>query len=202
MEARVRSSWRSCLFFSIFFCPTFFLYYLRNPDTTGNKQHTSSAGRVPQTAGHNAKYTLLPPASRTRSNTITRVRQFLSALCRCGFLSIITAAFFIGPCDLYSWGSPLLCCDTRMLPQIQQHCCCCSCCCCCAIFVGSRVWSSVPPPSSVNAIPLLIFFFVGGAIFLCERGVLHRERHYTKACIHILTNHDTVSVWRNHQQNL
>ena len=58
-------------FMASFFFPTFFWYYVRNSDTTDNRQHKSSAGCVLKPAGHNAYR--LPRASRAGSNT-TRVR--------------------------------------------------------------------------------------------------------------------------------
>ena len=57
-------------FFSNFF--NFFWCYVSNPDTTHNRQHTSSAGCVLQPAGYQ-RYTRLPRASRAGSNS-TRVR--------------------------------------------------------------------------------------------------------------------------------
>ena len=61
-----------CFFLPANFCFQLFNYYVRNPDTTDNRQHTSSAGCVLQPAGYNAIHACRPPAGEG-SNT-TRVR--------------------------------------------------------------------------------------------------------------------------------
>ena len=51
-------------FMSIFVSTFFFLYYVRNPDTTDNRQHTSSARCVLQPAGYNALHACRLPAEQ------------------------------------------------------------------------------------------------------------------------------------------
>ena len=75
------------------FFQLFFLYYVRNPDTTDNRQHTSSAGCVLQSAGYNAIHACRQPAEQEAT---LHACGGLSALYYCGFL----VAFVIGPCDL------------------------------------------------------------------------------------------------------
>ena len=96
-------------FFSLFVC----IMYLTQ--TTDNRQHTSSAGCVPQPAGYNAIHACRLPAEQEAT---PHACGSLSALYYCGFLLVV--AFVIGPCDLYACGSLLLC-DTCMLPQVLQH---------------------------------------------------------------------------------
>ena len=87
-------SFFSSFFFPIFFFQRFFLYNVRNPNTTDSRQHTSSAGCVLQPAGYNAIHTCsLPPEQEATPHP----RGSLSALYYCGFLLV---AFVIGPCDL------------------------------------------------------------------------------------------------------
>ena len=111
----------------------------------------------------------------------------------CGFL-LIRSCFLM---DLYSSGSLLLY-DTCTLTQVQRCwcCCCCGCCYCSERFVGSRLWSRVPVPSSVHPFIFLsmlsrdytvvvlcsvrhawsVSVFQQSSI-LCGRGFLRRERH-------------------------
>ena len=58
----------SISFFQLFLS-TFFLYYVRNPDTTDNRQRTSSAGCVLQPAGHNAIQSAAYQPSRKQHHT-------------------------------------------------------------------------------------------------------------------------------------
>ena len=82
----------SIYFFQLFF-QLLFLHYVRNSDTTDNRQHTSSAGCVLQPAGYNAIHACRPPAEQEAT---PHACGSLSALYYCGFL----VAFVIGPCDL------------------------------------------------------------------------------------------------------
>ena len=88
LMARVPSSHSSRPFFS-----NFFLYYVRNPDTTDNRQHTSSEGYVLQPAGYNAIHACHPPAEQEAT---PHACGSLSPLYCCGFL----VDFVIGSCDL------------------------------------------------------------------------------------------------------
>ena len=90
-------------FMSFFFSNFFFVLcaskYIRNPDTTDSRQHTSSAGCVLQPAGYNAVHACrLPAEQEATSHTCGS----LSALYyySCGFL----VAFVIGPGDLWACG--------------------------------------------------------------------------------------------------
>ena len=75
------------------FFSTFFVLCPRNPDTTHNRQHTSSAGCVLQPAGHNAIHAC---CLRAEQEATPHACGSLSAPYCCGFL----VAFVIGPCDL------------------------------------------------------------------------------------------------------
>ena len=71
-------------FMSIFVSTFFFLYYVRNPDTTDNRQHTSSARCVLQPAGYNALHACRLPAEQEAT---PHACGSLSALYYCcGFL--------------------------------------------------------------------------------------------------------------------
>ena len=95
----VSSSLAEFMSFSLFFFNFFFVSciipgtYVRNPDTTDNRQHTSSAGCVLQSAGYNAIHACRQPAEQEAT---LHACGGLSALYYCGFL----VAFVIGPCDL------------------------------------------------------------------------------------------------------
>ena len=102
-----------CFFLPANFCFQLFNYYVRNPDTTDNRQHTSSAGYVLQPAGYATTLHMLPPAAEQEATP--HACGSLSALYCCGFL----VAFVIGPCELQACGSLLLC-DTCM-PQVLQQ---------------------------------------------------------------------------------
>ena len=76
LKARVRYRQRSVFFSSFFFnhysccscyeVPGRFLYLIRNPGTTDNKQHTISAGLLLQTSACSAIHTCRPPAEQDR----------------------------------------------------------------------------------------------------------------------------------------
>ena len=78
---------RASQFMSIYFFSTFFfnfvLYYVRNPDTTDDRQHTSSAGCVLQPGSYNAIHTCRLPAEQEAT---PHACGSLSALYYCGFL--------------------------------------------------------------------------------------------------------------------
>ena len=88
----VSSSLAEFMSISVFF-NFFFLYYVRNPDTTDNRQHTSSAGCVLQPAGYHVIHACRVPAEQEAS---PHACGSLSALYYSGFL----VAFVVGPCDL------------------------------------------------------------------------------------------------------
>ena len=69
------------------------VFYVRNPDTTDNRQHTSSAGCVLKPADFNAIHACRLPAEQ---ESAPHACACLSALYYCGFL----IAFVTGPCDL------------------------------------------------------------------------------------------------------
>ena len=77
------------------------VYIVRNPDTTDNRQHTSSAGCVLQPAGYNAIHACRLPAEQEAT---PHACGSLSALYYSGFL----VAFVVEPCDLCACGSLLL----------------------------------------------------------------------------------------------
>ena len=83
-----------CFFLPANFCFQLFNYYVRNPDTTDNRQHTSSAGYVLQPAGYATTLHMLPPAAEQEATP--HACGSLSALYYCGFL----VAFVDEPCDL------------------------------------------------------------------------------------------------------
>ena len=66
-------------FFQLFFC------MIRNPDTTGNRQHTSSAGCVLQPAGYIAIHACRLPAEQEAT---PHACGSLSALYYCGLIAI------------------------------------------------------------------------------------------------------------------
>ena len=69
------------------------VYIVRNPDTTDNRQHTSSAGCVLQPAGYHVIHACRVPAEQEAS---PHACGSLSALYYSGLL----VAFVVGPCDL------------------------------------------------------------------------------------------------------
>ena len=73
-------------FMSIFVFQLFFQLFfpnVRNPNTTDQRQHTSSAGRLLQPAGYNAIHACRPPAEQEAT---PHACGSLSALYFCGFL--------------------------------------------------------------------------------------------------------------------
>ena len=70
------------IYLFIFFT-LFFNFFVRNPGTTDNRQHTSSAGCVLQPAGYNAMHAYRLPAEK---DATPHARGSLSALYYCDFL--------------------------------------------------------------------------------------------------------------------
>ena len=69
-------STRYFLLFSALFCTR---YFVRNPDTTDNKHHTSSAGCVLQSAGYNALHAFRPPAEQEATYPVVYPRWIAAA---------------------------------------------------------------------------------------------------------------------------
>ena len=104
------------LFFQFFFC----IMYMRNPDTTDNREHTSSAGCVLQPAGYNAIHACRLP---TEQEATPHASDSLSALYYCcGFLFNTWYVFLLSdPAICIDRPSGLCCYDTSMLPHVLQH---------------------------------------------------------------------------------
>ena len=192
------------------------MYVTQTPQTTAdNKQHNlSGAGRVLQPAGYNAIHACRPPAEQEAT---LRMRGSVSALYWAVGSYLVRIRFFIGPCDVQSWASLLLC-GTCMPQHVQQRC-------CRAILVGNRVWSRVPALSSVH--PFLCCFcnmlshFCCTAVFRVSRVKCFQKNKVsaalgfvceksaspcgatTKTCIHIPKKYDTTikKIYKSHSVN-